>query len=120
MAPAPPPASDYDRIDVNCVAGAGAFLATSKTGEVLEARDVYISNTGLALPEFNSVFLKRPSYKVQEALDRGAAYFEAKKLPYRVLARADLAEPCRTLLAGRGFSELDPLPGMSSMYAKSH
>ncbi len=107
-----PPSTPFDRLDANFAASNGAFIATSKTGEVLEARDLYITNTGLALGDFNQVFVKRPTYKVEATLDRGARYFEDKQLPYRFCVRADLAKECRELLLPRGYTELESMPGM--------
>lgn len=101
-----------DPIDANYRLATGAYIATSKTGEVLDARDLYITNTGLPVPDFNLVFPKRPDYRVEKTLDKAAAYFDAKGLPYRVSVRADRADACRALLARRGFLEGKAIPGM--------
>lgn len=106
------PDAELDLVDVNYRAATSAFIATSKTGEVLEARDLQLTNTGAAVAEFNLVFPKRPSYKVEAALDRAARYFEAKQLPYRVSVRADRAGACRELCLARGFCEVKSVPGM--------
>lgn len=101
-----------DPIDTNFQLATGAFIATSKTGEVLEARDVYVTNCGVPVADYNLVFLKRPGYKVEAALDRAARYFESSGLPYRVSVRADQADSCRRVSSERGFVERAPVPGM--------
>jgi len=101
-----------DPIDANFQLATGAFIATSKTGEVLEARDLYVTNCGVPVADYNLVFLKRPGYKVQAALDRAACYFEGRSLPYRVSVRADQADACRRVASERGFVERAPVPGM--------
>lgn len=101
-----------DLVDLNFRLATAAFIATSKIGEVLDAHDLTITNTRAAIAEFNLVFVKRPTHKVQKTLDRAARYFAAQNLPYRVCVRSDAAEPCRQLLLPRGFQEVRPLPGM--------
>lgn len=101
-----------DEIDANYRRATGAFVATSKTGEVLESHDLTLTNTGAPLAAFNLVFPKRPGYKTDRTLDRAARYFGERRFPYRFCIRADLADPCRAELGSRGFSEAPRVPGM--------
>jgi len=105
-------AAERDLLDLNFRLATGAFIATSKLGEVLEAHDVYITNTGAPVADFNLVFPKRPSHEVGETLEKAASYFAAKKLPYRVCVPAHDAGACRHCLAPQGFVETKPVPGM--------
>ena len=101
-----------DPIDANYQQASGAFVATSKLGEVREDRDHYIANAGAPSVDYNLVFLKRPDHKLEATLDKAAAYFEERKLPYRISLRAGQVDACRGLLEARGFAERDPMPGM--------
>ncbi len=103
---------EFDPIDANYRQATGVFVATSKLGEVLEAQDVYITNSGVPVLDYNMVFVKRPSHELAATLENAARYFEGKKLPYRVCVRADRADECRSLLLPRGFVEPKPFPGM--------
>ena len=104
--------SALDPIDANFQLATGAFVATSKSGEVREDQDHYLANAGVPVVDYNLVFLKRPGYKIEATLDKSAAYFEERKLPYRVCLRSDQADACRAALQARGFVERDPVPGM--------
>ncbi|MEE9607343.1 MAG: GNAT family N-acetyltransferase [Myxococcota bacterium] len=103
---------ENDLIDANFWLASGGLVGTSETGEVLEAHDLCITNTGAPVADFNLVFPKRPDSELEETLARAAGYFEEKRLPYRVCVRADLADACRGLLLPRGFAEIKPVPGM--------
>lgn len=101
-----------DPIDTNFQLATGAFVATSKSGEVHEDRNHYLANAGVPVVDYNLVFLKRPDYKLEATLDKAAAYFEERKLPYRICLRSDRADSCRGPLQSRGFVERDTVPGM--------
>lgn len=103
---------EFDPIDANYQRATGVFVATSKLGEVLETQDVYITNSGVPVLDYNMVFVKHPLCEVVAALENAARYFGGRKLPYRVCVRADRADECRSLLRPRGFAEPKPLPGM--------
>ena len=103
---------EFDPIDTNYQQATGVFVATSKLGEVLEAQDVYITNSGFPVFDYNMVFVKRPDHELAASLEKAARYFEGRKLPYRVCVRADRADECRSLLLPRGFAEPQPFPGM--------
>jgi GNAT superfamily N-acetyltransferase len=101
-----------DPIDANFQQATGAFIATSRNGELREDRDHYLVNAGVPVVDYNLVFLKRPDHELEATLDKAAAYFEERKLPYRICLRAEQAGACRGLLQSRGFAERDPIPGM--------
>ncbi len=101
-----------DPIDANFQQASGAFVATSKLGEVREDHDHYVANAGVPVVDYNLVFLKRPDHELEATLDKAAAYFEERKLPYRIFLRAEQADACRGPLQSRGFAERDPVPGM--------
>ena len=103
---------EFDPIEANYQQATGVFVATSKLGEVLEAQDVYITNSGFPVFDYNMVFVKRPDHELAASLEKAARYFEGRKLPYRVCVRADRADECRSLLLPRGFAEPQPFPGM--------
>jgi GNAT superfamily N-acetyltransferase len=73
-----------DAFDYNFAHSIGVFASTSKTGEVLEARDYLIANTKAPVAEFNQGILKQPHYKLARTLDRVLAYYSRAKVPFRL------------------------------------
>jgi GNAT superfamily N-acetyltransferase len=98
-------------VDYNFMHSIASFAATSKTGAVLENRDMLLTNTGAPVAEFNQAFLKRPGYKLDRTLDRVLAYYEQAGLPFRLQFPSEYAEVGPRLEA-RGFTRGEPVPGM--------
>jgi hypothetical protein len=57
-----------DAADYNFVSSIGVFASTSKTGEVVEARDYVLANTRAPIAEFNQVDLDLPAGEPGRAL----------------------------------------------------
>ena len=100
-----------DPVDFNFAHSINVFGSSSKTGEVLEARDFVLSNTKAPIAELNQSMLKTPRYKLARTLDRVQAYYAQAKVPFRVMLPSDDAAVTSELLA-RGFTRQPDLPCM--------
>jgi GNAT superfamily N-acetyltransferase len=100
-----------DAADYNFAYSIGVFSSTSKTGEVLEARDFVLANTKAPVATFNQAFLKQPSYKLDRTLDRVLAYYKRAGVPFRLHVSDEHEDAARTLRA-RGFVQGTDAPCM--------
>jgi len=100
-----------DLLDYNFMHSIASFAATSKTGEVLENRDMLLTHTGGPVALFNQGFLKRPGYKLERTLKRAMAYYERQRLPFCLQFPSEHAAVGSELEA-RGFTRADPVPCM--------
>jgi GNAT superfamily N-acetyltransferase len=101
-----------DPIDYNFMHSIATFAATSKTGEVLETRELLLTNSRGPVAEFNQSFLKRPGYKLERACDAAQAYFARAGVPFRLQFPVEHAAAASEL-ERRGFVAAEPIPGMS-------
>jgi GNAT superfamily N-acetyltransferase len=99
-------------IDYNFMHAMATFCVTSKTGEVLETRDLLLTNGRGSVAEFNQSFLKRPGYKLERACDSAQAYFARAGVPFRLQFPVEHAAAAREL-ERRGFVAAEPIPGMA-------
>jgi hypothetical protein len=98
--------------DVNLWLSNAAFLGTSVNGEVVESRDLFITNCGLPETEFNRAFLKDPGGDLAPAFERAEAYFHRVGLPFAFTVRSDLEAECAEALRAAGCERQAQAPGM--------
>ena len=60
--------------DINQWLANAAFLGTSLEGEVMETRDLFITNCGFPTTEFNRAFLKEPGGDLAPAFERAEGH----------------------------------------------
>lgn len=100
-----------DAADYNFAHSINVFAGTSKTGEVLEARDFVLGNTKAPVAEFNQGYLKQPNYKLERTLERVLAYYARSGVPHRLHLGSEHAALGQELLA-RGYAEGKAVPCM--------
>lgn len=103
-------------LDRNFRLASAETFASSDVGEALESRHVHCVSCGFPVAEFNWAFLKLPGCDLEKAVDRAERYFDERELPFRFIARNDLARESLAgdRLAARGHLPVgDPTPGMS-------
>jgi GNAT superfamily N-acetyltransferase len=100
-----------DVADHNFACSINVFASTSKTGEVLEARDFVLGNTKAPIAEFNQGYLKQPNYKLERTLERVQAYYARSGVPHRLHVSSEHAALGPVLLA-RGYVESKAVPCM--------
>lgn len=100
-----------DFIDYNFTHSIHVFGSTSKTGEVLEARDFLATNTKAPIAEFNQCVLKSPRHKLARTLERVEGYYARAKVPFRVHLLVD-DEAIAAELTTRGYVRGPELPSM--------
>ena len=99
-------------LDHNVAAANQAYLGTSELGDAAENRDAWSWCCGLPAADFNVVFPKLPVRDLGACIDRGAALFEARGLPWRLLLRDSHAAAHAAALSAAGFAEAVRFPGM--------
>jgi GNAT superfamily N-acetyltransferase len=105
-------AQTLHRLDLNYCHASGAFFGTSRRGEVVENRDVYITCCGAPAAEFNTAFLKDPIRDLGACVRRAIRYFGEVDLPFRITVRDSLVAACAEGLRAAGFREVARMPGM--------
>jgi len=99
--------------DINMRLANAAFIGTSVRGEVMESHDLFITNCGLAVVDFNRAYLKRPAEDLAAPLARAEAYFRDAGLPFGCTVRSDLEEPaCVAAMHRAGFERSGSIPAM--------
>jgi hypothetical protein len=98
--------------DVNYWLSMAAFLGTSVHGEVVESRDLFITNCGFPETEFNRAFLKAPDGDLVAAFERAEAYFRRAGLPFSFTVRSDREGECAEALRAAGYERQSEMPGM--------
>jgi hypothetical protein len=98
--------------DVNYWLSTAAFLGTSVKGEVVESRDLFITNCGFAVTEFNRAFLKTSDGDLPAAFERAEAYFRRAGLPFAFTVRSDREAECAEALRAAGYERQAEMPGM--------
>jgi hypothetical protein len=98
--------------DVNQWLANAAFLGTSEKGEVMETRDLYITNCGFPATEFNRAFLKQPGGDLAAAFERAEAYFGSMELPFAFTVRSDREAECAAALRDAGYEREEATPAM--------
>ncbi len=100
-----------DAADYNYVHSVTVFAGYGKTGEAVQTLDFAIGNTRGRVSQFNSAYFKRPTYKLERAVDRVLAYYDRAAVPFRAYVRST-ETAARALLAERGLVEQAALPVM--------
>lgn len=100
-----------DAADYSFAHSINVFASTSKTGEVLEARDYVLANTKAPIAEFNQAFLKTPEHKLSRTLDRALAFYRRANVPFRIQVASEHAAIGPEMLA-RGFTQMPSIPCM--------
>lgn len=100
-----------DPVDFNFAHSINVFASTSKTGEVLEARDLVAANNKAPIADFNQAALKNPRYKLTRTLERLEGFYGRAKVPFRVHALVADAGIASELIA-RGYVQKPDLPCM--------
>jgi ribosomal protein S18 acetylase RimI-like enzyme len=101
-------------LDLNFYQSVGAVLANSGTGEVREARALYLTSCGFPASQFNVAFLKLPvaAEEASEAIESAEAYFRSRKFPFRVSIRKGFEGEFARRLLESGYREVKATPGM--------
>jgi len=100
-----------DPVDFNFAHSISVFASTSKTGEVLEARDLVAANNKAPIAEFNQSALKNPRYKLARTLERIEGYYGRAKVPFRVHSLVE-DDTIASELTARGYVRGLDLPCM--------
>jgi GNAT superfamily N-acetyltransferase len=100
-----------DAADYNFAHSIHTFASTSRTGDVLEARDFVLGNTKAPIAEFNQGYLKQPNYKLARTLERVQAHYARSAVPFRLHLNSEEVALVPELLA-RGFTEVPGVPCM--------
>ena len=99
-------------MDHNMALANFAFLGTSEVGDVAEDRDAWLWCCGLPAPEFNKTFPKTPIRDLDACLERAAAFFDPRGLPWRLTQRREVLAGHAAALREKGFEEVNSEPLM--------
>lgn len=102
----------FDAVDWNYWQTSVAFAALSRNGEVQQTRRFVLADIGAPVADFNLALVARPDADLEAALDAAEAFFGARQHPWRVSFRAEHVAACEGALLERGFTAVDPVPGM--------
>jgi GNAT superfamily N-acetyltransferase len=102
----------FDAVDWNYWQTSVAFAALSRHGDVRQTRRFVLADIGAPVADFNLALVSDPEADLEAALDAAEAFFGAKQHPWRVSFRAEHVAACEPGLLERGFTAVDPVPGM--------
>ena len=97
-----------DLVDFNYVLCMGLLTSNTISGEFLDSYKFSIFNTGVPNRQFNVLFVKEKTSNPMNLLKKGEKFFEARKLPFRILFREGLEKDFLPLLSQRGYQEAPP------------
>jgi len=98
--------------DRNYCEANGAFMATSRQGELYENEGLHLVSCGMPARAFNIAFLKAPLREAAESVSRAEAFFRERALPFRFALRHTYEGDCAPLLCQRGYERREETPGM--------
>jgi len=98
--------------DRNYCEANGAFMATSRRGELYESESLHLVSSGAPARAFNIAFLKAPLRDPEESIRRGEAFFGERTLPFRFTVRHTYEDACAPALARAGYERRGETPGM--------
>jgi len=95
-------------IDHNYLISMGLLMSNSVFGEFYDTYDIGIINSGVPNRLFNIVFIKRRPAKPEAVIRRWERFFESRRLPFRVSITPGFEDGYISLLAERGYEQIDP------------
>ena len=102
----------FDGVDWSYWQSSAAIASHARDGEVRQTLRYTLIDIGAPISEFNYALVRDPESDLLDALDAAERFFGAKQHPYRVVFRAEHAEPCAVVLREHGLRAVDLLPGM--------
>ncbi|MBN1380802.1 MAG: hypothetical protein JXA41_03905 [Deltaproteobacteria bacterium] len=100
-------------MDQNYLIAMGLLMSNSVAGEFYDSYRFGIFHSGVAMQDFNVVFIKRKSSNPKKLCDQWEHFFTDRNLPFRVVVTPNLADDYLSVLLDRGYKKIDPLPVMA-------
>jgi len=98
--------------DRNYCEANGAFMATSRQGELYESERLHLVSCGIRARAFNIAFFKAPVGDPADGIRRAEAFFGERALPFRFTVRHTHEDDCAPVLRQMGYERREETPGM--------